>query len=72
MKEAKRNPVAEVFTYAKDKKKAVFSVVFATISVFGGLIPYLSAATIVTRIIEQNLKTADLIFWGYVRSRDIP
>lgn len=35
MKEAKRNPVAEVFTYAKDKKKAVFSVVFATISVFG-------------------------------------
>lgn len=64
MKEAKRNPVAEVFTYAKDKKKAVFSVVFATISVFGGLIPYLSAATIVTRIIEQNLKTADLIFWG--------
>lgn len=64
MKEAKRNPVAEVFTYAKDKKKAVFSVVFATISVFGGLIPYLSAATIVTRVIEQNLKTADLIFWG--------
>ena len=64
MKEAKRNPVAEVFTYAKDKKKAVFSVVFATISVFGGLSPYLSAATIVTRVIEQNLKTADLIFWG--------
>lgn len=64
MNQKKSNPFAEVFSYAKDKRKAIFSVLLAIISVFGGLIPYWSAAKLVILIVTQKLVIADTLLWG--------
>lgn len=64
MDEKKTNPIAEVFTYATDKKKVTFSIVFAIISVIGGLIPYFSSANLVILIIKQKLVLENVLFWG--------
>lgn len=64
MKQKKNNPIAEVFTYATDKKKVVFSILLAIISVFGGLIPYFSSANLVILIIREMLVVNDVLFWG--------
>lgn len=65
MKQTKSNPITEVFAYAKDKKKIVFSILLAIASVFGGLVPYFSVANLVILIIGQNLKLSDIFFWSF-------
>ena len=64
MEQKSCNPIVEVFAYATDKKKVVFSILLAIISVFGGLIPYFSSANLVIMIIQQRLAMEEIVFWG--------
>lgn len=64
MKQERKNPITEVFSYATDKTKAIYSVLLAMISVFGGLVPYFSAANLVILIIGEKLSYSDVLFWG--------
>ncbi len=57
-------PVTKVFTYTKDRKKAAYSVMLAILSVFGGLIPYLSASRLVILIITHSLTPFSTLYWG--------
>lgn len=64
MEQKSCNPIVEVFAYATDKKKVIFSILLAIISVFGGLIPYFSSANLVIMIIQQRLAMEEIVFWG--------
>ena len=44
MEKNKPNPIAEVFSYAHDKKLIGLSVFFAVIAVLSGLLPYFAAS----------------------------
>jgi ATP-binding cassette subfamily B protein IrtA len=64
MSPKKSIPVTKVFTYTNDRRKAVYSVILAIISVFGGLIPYFSAARLVILVITHSLTPLATIYWG--------
>lgn len=53
MEKNKPNPIAEVFSYAHDKKLIGLSVFLAVIAVLSGLLPYFAASYLVIGLIKR-------------------
>lgn len=64
MDEKKQNAIGDVFKFAKDKKKIFFSVFFAIVSVFSGLVPYIAAARLLVALIQGSITVNMIIVWG--------
>lgn len=64
MEKNKPNPIAEVFSYAHDKKLIGFSIFLAVIAVLSGLLPYFAASYLVIGLINKNLTVNLVLFWG--------
>lgn len=64
MEKNKPNPIAEVFSYAHDKKLIGFSIFLAVIAVLSGLLPYFAASYLVIGLINKNLTVNLVLLWG--------
>ena len=64
MKKNKPNPIAEVFSYAHDKKLIGLSIFLAVIAVLSGLLPYFAASYLVIGLINKTLTINLVLLWG--------
>ena len=64
MEKNKPNPIAEVFSYAHDKKLIGLSVFLAVIAVLSGLLPYFAASYLVIGLINKTLTIDLVLLWG--------
>ena len=64
MEKNKPNPIAEVFSYAHDKKLIGLSVFLAVIAVLSGLLPYFAASYLVIGLINKTLTINLVLLWG--------
>lgn len=66
MEKNKPNPIAEVFSYAHDKKLIGVSVFLAVVAVLCGLLPYFAASYLVIGLINQTLTVNLVLLWGFL------
>lgn len=66
MEKNKPNPIAEVFSYAHDKKLIGVSIFLAVVAVLCGLLPYFAAGYLVIGLINQTLTVNLVLLWGFL------
>lgn len=63
----KKNVVSTILSFAsKCKWKMIISVICATISVFGGIVPYVGAYRIIRLFIDQTATTQNVLDWVWI------
>ncbi len=63
----KKNPLKTVFSYAKEcREKMIFSVIFAVISAFAGLMPYVCAYKIIVLFFNESASVSSVLLWSAI------